>query len=368
MIRPEFSSNKIPLILLVDDIPENLKVIGNTLMDEGYQVIVASSGPKAIELTGTANPDLILLDVQMPGMNGLEVCRILKQSEKTRNIPVIFLTARNDTEDIIQGFEAGGVDYITKPYNAKELLLRIKNHTDLQLAREEVYQLNATKDKFFSIIAHDLRNPFQAMLGISEILKGKLIHTNQEELLHIADLLYNAASSGYELLQNLLVWANTQMKKIEYKPQTTGIKDEVEKCFSMVKLQAHSKHVHLENLVSKDQTAHTDPAIFQTILRNLVMNGIKYTNSEGKVSIASSKSGNWVEVSVCDTGVGMDAETVKDLFQPDKVKSSLGTGNEPGTGLGLLLCKEFIKMYNGQIWVESTPGNGSCFTFTIPAS
>ncbi|NJK94951.1 MAG: response regulator [Bacteroidales bacterium] len=246
MIRPDLTASKPPMLLLVDDIPENLKVIGKTLMGEGYDVIFASNGPKALELAANAMPNLILLDVQMPGMNGLEVCRLLKKDPRTSNIPVIFLTARNDTDDIILGFEAGGVDYITKPYNARELVLRIRNQTDLQLAREEVYQLNATKDKFFSIIAHDLRNPFQAMMGMSSLILDRLKFYDDEELKQIAGYMHKAAENGYELLQNLLGWAYTQMKKIQFTPTTINLKEAVDKCIEPIELQSVTKSISLK--------------------------------------------------------------------------------------------------------------------------
>lgn len=152
-------------ILIVDDVPKNIQMVANVLREEGYQMAFARSGDAALRHTETILFDLILLDIMMPEMNGYEVCEKLKQNPKTKEIPVIFLTAKTDTENVLKGFELGAVDYVTKPFNMSELLARVKTHLELREARQKLQELNATKDKFFSIIAHDLKNPFNALIS-----------------------------------------------------------------------------------------------------------------------------------------------------------------------------------------------------------
>jgi len=157
-------------VLIVDDVPKNIQLAGSILQKEGYHISFANNGETALNLTKTNDFDLILLDIMMPEMDGFEVCGQLKQKPETRDIPIIFLTAKTGTESTIKGFEIGAVDYVTKPFNEKELLARVRTHLELRDAQKNLREANATKDKFFSIIAHDLKNPFNALLGLSKLL------------------------------------------------------------------------------------------------------------------------------------------------------------------------------------------------------
>ena len=157
-------------ILVVDDIVKNIQVIANVLYDQGFHVEFATNGEEALEWLKSQNFDLILLDVMMPGMDGFEVCEKIKEMPCCNETPIIFLTAKTDVDSIAKGFEAGAVDYITKPFNIKELLVRVNTHIKIQEQRKEMEELNHTKDKFFSIIAHDLKNPFNTILGFSQFL------------------------------------------------------------------------------------------------------------------------------------------------------------------------------------------------------
>src|SRR5262249_11632109 len=157
-------------ILVVDDVVQNLQVVGTMLRNEGYDVMPASSGPQALERVRVRLPDLILLDLMMPEMDGLEVCRRLKADPQNRQIPIIFLTASNEMEHLVKGFEAGAVDYVTKPFNGAELLARVRTHLELKLARERLREMNDEKNEFMGIAAHDLRNPLSAIRGYAEMM------------------------------------------------------------------------------------------------------------------------------------------------------------------------------------------------------
>jgi CheY-like chemotaxis protein len=172
MNNPGFGTGAQPKsrVLVVDDISKNLQIVGTMLRNEGYQVMPATSGVQALERALGQPPHLILLDLMMPEMDGLEVCRRLKAEPLTRQIPVIFLTASNEMEHLVKGFEAGAVDYITKPFNAPELLARVRTHLELQLARERLREMNEEKNEFMGIAAHDLRNPLSAIKGFAEMI------------------------------------------------------------------------------------------------------------------------------------------------------------------------------------------------------
>ena len=192
---------KKPLILIVDDMPKNIQVLSNILYYKGYNIRIATTGSQALESIKTKAPDLILLDIQMPEMNGFEVCKILKANPDTKEIPIIFLTAVIEPEKIVQGFELGAVDYITKPFNTAELIVRVATQIEIKQSREKLVELNATKDKFFSIIAHDLRNPFAGIIGLSEIIEADLIeNTNVDipELLKYNEMILSTSKSAFD--------------------------------------------------------------------------------------------------------------------------------------------------------------------------
>lgn len=220
-----------PTILIIDDYPQNLKVLGTTLSNNNYDVIVVVDGNSGIRMAREQKPDLILLDVQMPEKNGFEVCKELKQMEETSQIPVIFLTSKIETEDIVKGFESGGVDYITKPFNPTELLARVKTHIEiknnrqlLEAQKKELKELNATKNKFLAIIAHDLKSPIGTLLGFAEIFKTDVENLSKDETVKYAEIIYESANRTSKTLQNLLFWALSQQDRLKFDPQNIILK------------------------------------------------------------------------------------------------------------------------------------------------
>ncbi len=366
LYHSQFDIQKPQTILLVDDLPENLKVLGNILLNSNYQIIAAISGAKAIELAICELPDLILLDIQMPEMDGFEVCHKLKENQKTKEIPVIFITARSEINDLLKGFESGGVDYITKPFQASELLARIKTHLELKKAREKMAELIATKDKFLTIIAHDLKNPFNSLLGISNILIEEINTLKKEEIQELATAIQNTAQKSYTLLTNLLQWAQANTGKFEFHPQKYDIVEIVKDVLDVIKSQAINKSISIVNNLNGSIDVILDKHMIESVLINLISNAIKFTKKGGLVKIDSGSDYKNIIISISDNGIGISAELAKTLFRIDTKHTSLGTENESGTGLGLLICKEFIERHRGKIWVESEEGKGSTFIFTLP--
>ena len=231
---------------------------------------------------------------------------------------------------------------------------------------EELKQLNQTKDKFFSIIAHDLKNPFITILGFSELLLSDYNELSDEERIFYIDMMKKSAESSHNLLQNLLQWSRSQSGRIDFNPADISIDSMIQQNIDLLTPTADKKNIRIEFDNSQPMTVFADKDMVDTITRNLISNAIKFTNREGKIVIETSDVGNFVKISVKDTGIGMTEEDRNNLFRLDISKSSSGTEQESGTGLGLIICKEFVEKNNGSIFVESTVGQGSTFHFTLP--
>jgi signal transduction histidine kinase len=228
-------------------------------------------------------------------------------------------------------------------------------------------ELNQAKDKFFSIIAHDLISPFNSFLGLSEILFSNVESLKKKEIRKYASWIHTSAKNLYKLVENLLQWSRTQTGKINNKPRTIYVSKSIHSVCALLQPQAAEKNIALESEAGESLKAHVDPNIVMIVLRNLVGNAIKFTPQNGTVTIhARMIEDGMVEIRVRDTGTGIDYEDQKKIFRLDRSISKRGTENEEGTGLGLILCKEFVEIMGGHIGFESTPGEGAEFRFTIP--
>lgn len=361
-------------IMVVDDIADNLQVIGSILHNEGFNTSFAHNGKQALEITPEIMPDLILLDVSMPGLTGFEVCTFLKMNERTKHIPIIFLTARTETESMVHGFTLGAADYITKPFNNQELLARVKAHLEIKISRDTINEqneklkvLNTTKDKFFSIIAHDLKNPFAVLISSCELLIMYLHKSNIEKSLEKAEMIFSTSKQSFNLLQNLLDWTQSQLNNIVFEPSKLHLNDIVFETIKFIETQANDKNIKIVNEVPDNIDIVADATLLQFTLRNLFSNAVKYTANQGIITITATATANsTVEITVKDTGVGMDQDIINKLFRIDTKIYSKGTNGETGTGLGLVLCKEFIEKHGGNISVISELGRGSEFKITLP--
>jgi signal transduction histidine kinase len=363
-------------ILIVDDNPRNIQVIGTVLRDAGYLVGFAMDGMQALDLLqDSPDYDLVLLDIKMPVMDGFETCRIMKGDNRFREIPVIFLSASHETDSIISAFDTGGVDYVTKPFNAKELLARVHTHVQLKQRTLEVRNYaraleiaNATKDKFFSIIAHDLKNPFASILFIGSFISKEMHTDSVEEIKKKVDMIISAADSGYKLLENLLTWSRSQIGSITFQPAELDLEKVIRQCMDLISTQAEAKNIRIQFDHSGDLNFKTDEAMFNHILRNLLTNAVKFTEGPNTVTIKAVRTDGSVAVSVTDNGIGISEQDMDRLFRIDgSIASRPGTQNETGSGLGLILCAEFVKKMGGTISVESQEDKGSRFTFIVPA-
>jgi len=362
-------------ILVVDDNPKNIQVIGTVLRESGYNVGFAFEGKQALDLLKDSNDyDLVLLDIKMPVMNGLEVCKIMQEDERLKEIPVIFLSASHETESIIKGFDTGAVDYVTKPFNAKELLARVHTHVQLKRSKlelksysKELEKVNATKDKFFSIIAHDLRNPFEGILLVTRTLIRNIDKYSREDLKSQAELIATTSENGGKLLENLLLWSRSQTGTIKYNPTIISLNGLINKCIKPISPLAEAKNLKLTFSCDKNLELKTDEDMFCHVLSNLLTNAIKFTPEPGSIKVIAKPVNGEVMISVIDTGIGISHSDMGCLFRIDgNITSRPGTKNEKGSGLGLILCREFVDKMGGKIGVESEPDKGSTFTFRLP--
>ncbi|MFC2152056.1 sensor histidine kinase, partial [Bacteroidota bacterium] len=239
---------------------------------------------------------------------------------------------------------------------------------EIQTVALELEKANQTKDKFFSIIAHDLKSPFNSILGFSELLLNNYKNYDDDKKEKFLNLIKSSSQSAFTLLENLFTWARAQTGEMQFSPKKLDIKSVIIDVISSTEGSAKQKEIRLINNVNANEFVYGDNNMIGTVLRNLLSNAIKFTNRNGTITVsASTKADNgFIEISVSDTGVGMDKNQVDNLFRIDKNTSTIGTEHEEGTGLGLILCKEFAEKHRGTINVESEFGKGSTFYFSIP--
>ena len=239
-------------ILIVDDNIKNLQVTAKTLKDEGYLISLAQDGKSALEQLQTQKPQLILLDIMMPEMDGYEVCKKIKEQEKLAEIPVIFLTAKNQTEDLVKGFELGGVDYITKPFNRDELLVRINNHLELYFAKkiieeqkQELTETIKTRDQLYSVIAHDLKGPFSNFTLLLSTLVDGTLKAGSDAFNEIIEMLSSSAKETMNLLEVLLTWTRSQTGRLAINREEFQLKEVIQESIKYIESQAKEKKVEL---------------------------------------------------------------------------------------------------------------------------
>lgn len=362
-------------ILVVDDNPKNIQLLASILVDNGYKVEFAENGDSALELLQVENFDLILLDVMMPDKDGYEICKEIQLMPDKKEIPIIFVTAKTDVESISKGFFVGAVDYITKPFNKVELLARVENHLhlrrkrievkllaeELQKKNQELETLNLTKDKFISIIAHDLRNPFAALLMSASITEKFFDTLTKDKLRDKVISVMNATEQVINMSNNLLEWATIQAGGSKINIELVSVSQLVKSNIEVTKLHWEGKEITIQNFVPEDIIVSSDKNYLNAIFRNILSNAIKFTPKGGSIKTYYKKENDYHTLSIQDTGVGMSEEQLSKLYQIGVKNKTKGTNNEGGTGLGLILCKEFITKLKGRIEIESTVGVGSTF-------
>lgn len=361
-------------ILIVDDVMSNVLLLKVLLTNEKFQIATASNGRQALDQVIKEKPDLVLLDVMMPDMSGFEVSQQLKANPETAEIPIIFLTALNSTADIVKGFQVGGNDFISKPFNKEELIIRVTHQISLIAAKriivaqtEELRKTIIGRDKLYSVIAHDLRSPMGSIKMVLNMLILNLpsdtIGPEMYELLAMAN---QTTEDVFSLLDNLLKWTKSQIGKLKVVYQDIDMVEVTEGVIEIFSMVAELKKISIRLETPSKLEVYADIDMIKTVIRNLLSNAIKFSNEETEILVTVQEQEGMAVVSVKDSGCGIDEENQKKLLHTDTHFSTFGTNNEEGSGLGLLLCQDFVIKNGGRLWFTSAKGEGSTFSFSIP--
>ena len=378
------------LILVVDDNQVNVKVLSNILKMSGYDIIAAFNGKDAIRMAERRPPDLILMDIMMPDINGFEATRQLKEHEELKDIPVLFISALTEVEDKVKGFEVGGQDYITKPFQHQEVLKRVELHNrlfklekerekhiqQLEEQKSELEKLNEAKDKLLRVVSHDMRNPLYGIIGISELLSEEYNEMDAQEQLDMLASIQNSGQRLYQLVNDLLDAAKIEESELNVSPEEFDVQEAINTVLEMQRPSARLKNIDIdfENNLNQGQITLDKPK-FTQMLGNLVSNSIKFTEAGGRIyiktsneNINDSNSEDYWILKVEDDGIGMDQEVLDNLFDKSKKQLRKGTAGEASTGLGMPIVKQFVDSLNGSIKVDSQPGHGTAFTMRLPVN
>lgn len=360
-------------ILIVDDVVSNVLLLKILLTNEKFQVCTANNGTTCIEMARTEHPDLILLDVMMPDISGFDTAVILKKDEATKDIPIIFLTALNTPSDLVHGFQVGASDFLTKPFNKEELVMRVMQQISLVAAKRLIEKKNAelsatlsNRDKMYSVIAHDLRSPMASIRMVLNLLvQSVTVESVGAETYALLDQANRESEEVHDLLDNLLKWTKSQTGRLNVVMQDLDLNDIIPGVVDIFEMIAQTKHIKL-NLQQPGEAlvVQADNDMLKTVVRNFMSNAIKFSPDGSSIDIAMMKEGDFAKVSVTDHGVGIAANRLATIFH--KGDTTYGTGGEEGSGLGLQLCQDFATKIGGECMVESVEGQGSTFSVLIP--
>ena len=360
-------------ILIVDDVVSNVLLLKILLSNEKFQVCTASNGNMCIEMAKKEKPDLILLDVMMPDLNGFDAAVIMKKDPEIADIPIIFLTALNNPSDLVKGFQCGANDFLTKPFNKEELVMRVMHQIQLVAAKriivrqnEELKRTINNRDKMYSVIAHDLRSPMASIRMVLNLAVNMVTpDVVGEGIFSLLDKANRESEDVHDLLDNLLKWTKSQTGRLNVVYQDMELDDVVPGVVDIFRMIAEMKKINLQYIPCDEKlVVHADNDMIKTILRNFLSNAIKFTPEGKGIEVYFKREGDFARVCVRDHGVGIAADRVDSIFH--KGETTYGTGGEEGSGLGLQLCQDFSRKNGGDAYVESVEGEGSTFSFTIP--
>lgn len=360
-------------ILIVDDVVSNVLLLKILLTNEKFQVCTANCGNMCIEQARAEKPDLILLDVMMPDISGFDTAVILKKDPELKEIPIIFLTALNNPSDLVHGFQVGANDFLTKPFNKEELVVRVMHQIALVAAKRLIEKQNRelmatinNRDKMYSVIAHDLRSP---MASIRMVLNLVVASTSPEligpELFELLDKANKESEDVHDLLDNLLKWTKSQTGRLNVVTQDLDLNDIIPGVVDIFEMIAATKKIQLSfQGTDTPLIVRADNDMLKTVVRNFMSNAIKFSPEGSTIEIYMKQEGDFAKVSVRDHGVGIAADRIDTIFH--KGETTWGTGGEEGSGLGLQLCQDFARKNGGDVMVESIEGEGSTFSVMVP--
>ncbi len=363
-------------ILLIDDNKMTQSLLVAVLERADYKVVTGNCAEEAMKLLRTLTPDIILLDVMMPGMNGFSFCRKLKKDQKYKDIPVIFLTSLSQQTDIVKGFDAGGQDYIVKPFNQQELLARVRTHIHLHdtlLENKRLGRLaldaSRSKSEFLASMSHEIRTPLNSIIGMAEVLSETVLSEEQHEFVRI---FRSAGESLLAIINDILDLSKIEAGQTELEAIDFDLPTLLESVTTIVSLRADEQETRLRTHIESSVPFYLngDPTRLRQILLNLTGNAVKFTSKgevEIKVAITTGEGGSQeLLFSITDNGIGIPLDKQQLIFDSFTQADSLTTRQYGGTGLGLTICQKLLDMMCGRIWLTSQPGQGSVFFFAIP--
>ena len=364
-------------ILVVDDDRMNIRILRSMLQNEGYVIAEADSSESAFIRYEEFQPDLVLMDVLLPGLTGFEACRELKKRHGTQTAPVMFITAKQESEDIVEGFSVGGVDYVLKPFRQKEVVARIRTHLQIRLLMskqralaEQLGRANAAKNKFLGMAAHDLRNPLASIRGLAEFLRDGTMGPLTPDQLELLELIYQASQGMVTLVNDLLDVATIESGELKLEIAPVALAELIEKSITLNSMEAARKHTKI--VFTERQSAPVvplDAAKIRQVIDNLLSNATKYSppGSTVRVALCSLADGSHT-ITVRDEGPGIPEGERDKLFKDFGRLSVQPTGGEKSTGLGLAICRKIIDAHHGTIVAENLPSRGCEFRVILPSS
>ncbi|AUC59756.1 two component signal transduction system hybrid histdine kinase / response regulator [Cyanobacterium sp. HL-69] len=355
-------------ILIVDDVPENLQLLFTMLTDHDYDVRRVLSGRQALQVVDIEAPDLILLDIKMPKLDGYEVCKILKSQEKSKHIPVIFLSALNDTFDKVHAFNVGGVDYITKPFQIEEVVIRVENQLrllnmqrEIERKNKELMLLNQDLEAFSHRVSHDLKNKIHVINGFSQLIAQEFAHKFDPDVKEYFQYIQDEGKRMAEVIRDLLRLSQVQNIDIEY--SNFNISEVVSEISDKFKVKNCDRTVDF--IITPNLYCRGDLNLMRIVLENLLENAYKYTAKvkKSRIEFGIIKKGIKNIYFIKDNGAGFDPQTAEKLFTPFH---RLHTEKEfRGTGVGLSTVKRIIQRHNGEIWYDAQVNQGATFYFYL---
>jgi signal transduction histidine kinase len=386
-------------VLCLEDAPKDAEFLKEILIDAGHHVDMDISEDEAgyTYYLKSTKYDVILADYTLPGFNASEALKLAKEIQP--RTPFICISGTIGEDTAVELVKQGATDYVLKDrlgrlvFSVNRALVdaakqdewemtqsKLRDKEIIERQNEQLKKLNATKDKFFSIIAHDLRNPFNSILGFSHMLMKQTQQMDKEKIVQIAQIIHQSSQMAVDLVMNLIEWSLSQSGRIEFHPEKVQVAEIMNEMEPVMAPAAKQKKIQIHNVVPPDLTAFADKQLIGTVLRNLLSNAIKFTPPGGEVTVSALEQNNHIIISVADTGIGIPEGRRDKLFRIDESFSTEGTGKEKGTGLGLILCREFVEKHGGKIWVESKVpqtvshhlssediiSGGSIFSFSIP--
>ena len=358
-------------ILIVDDVVSNVLLLKILLTNEKFQVCTANCGNMCIEQAKAEKPDLILLDVMMPDISGFDTAVILKKDPELKDIPIIFLTALNSPADLVKGFQVGANDFLSKPFNKEELVVRVMHQIALVAAKRLIEKQNRellatinNRDKMYSVIAHDLRSPMASIRMVLNLAVAAISpDVVGQEIFDLIDKANKESEDVHDLLDNLLKWTKSQTGRLSVVMQDLDLNDIIPGVVDIFEMIAATKKIKL-SYTGGSTIVRADNDMLKTIVRNFMSNAVKFSPEDSSIEITVTSDADFAKISVRDHGVGIAADRLGSIFH--KGETTYGTGGEEGSGLGLQLCQDFARKIGGDVMVESVEGEGSTFSVFVP--